>query len=274
MRYRSFVNDLALYVHDMSPDGLLRRLNLASDLNLLPDADDSDCADISLLTFISAFTKAVKTVWDRIFHAEIQEQRRAGDTPPKRKARDWCRMYLAAFYKAKLLRHVPRKLQDEFEAFVRSLESVYLVDDEDVPPSTSRQRQDVRADPPPLSAASDTTNLPPHPFQVLRDRFSEAGQASVPSDSVTSCVSAQMDGQTQVCTLRTPPLPYHLVLRCYAADDVRGVPYRGRWRHAYARFSVHIDGQSEVHDALNAFLLRVANDMLARGGTHRQHESH
>jgi hypothetical protein len=182
-------------------------------------------------------------------------------------------MYIAAFYKAKLLRGVSHKLQEDFEAFLRSLESVFLVDDGDDTPATSRQQTDDRADPPPLSTASGTTDPPPHPFLVLRDRFSEAGQTSVQSDSVTSYVSAQMDGRTQVCTLRTPSLPYHLVLRCYAADDVRGVPYRGRWRHAYARFSVHIDGRSDVHDALNAFLLRLANDLIAPGGTHREHES-
>ena len=42
-------------------------------------------------------------------------------------------MYIAAFYKAKLLRGVPQKLQDDFEVFLRSLESVFIIDGDDIP---------------------------------------------------------------------------------------------------------------------------------------------
>ena len=70
MRYRNFVH-IAIFIHDMSSDGLLRRLRLASEFNLLPDADDKGGDDVSLLTFIRAFTQSVKTVWDTIFHTEI-----------------------------------------------------------------------------------------------------------------------------------------------------------------------------------------------------------
>ena len=180
-------------------------------------------------------------------------------------------MYIAAFYKAKLLRGVPENLQDDFEVFLRSLESVFVIDGDDIPATSTHQRDD-RADPPPPSTASGDNDPTPHPFLVLRDRFSEAGlgEASATLDTVTSYVSAQMDGLTQVCSLRTVPLPFNFVLRCYEADDVRGVPYRARWRHAFARLNVHVDERS---DDLNAFVLRVADDVIDRRGTHREHES-
>jgi hypothetical protein len=151
------VHDIAIFINDMSPDGLLRRLRLASELNLLLDADDNGGDDVSLLTFITAFTQSVKTVWDKIFHTEIQSQRRARYTPPKRTNRDPCRMCIAAFYKAKLLRGVPPKLQDDFEVFLRSLESVFLIDGDDKP-ATSTHPLDDRADPPPPLSSASVTN--------------------------------------------------------------------------------------------------------------------
>ena len=39
-------------------------------------------------------------------------------------------MYIAAFYKAKLLRGVPTKLQHDFRVFLRSLETVFTVDED------------------------------------------------------------------------------------------------------------------------------------------------
>lgn len=83
--------------------------------------------------------------------------------------------------------------------------------------------------------------------------------------NVMSYVSAQLGGRSQVGSIRTPPLPFNIILRCYMTDDVRGVPYRSRYKHAYARLNVHVDETSEVHDALNAFLLSVADDVMARG---------
>ena len=111
-----------------------------------------------------------------------------------------------------------------------------------------RRHTCYRADPPPLSSASGTNDLPQHPFLVLRDRFSEAGlgEASATLDTVTSYVCAQMDDRTQVCSLRTPPLFFNFVLRCYRAYDVRGVPYRAHWRHAYPRVNVHVDGPTST----------------------------
>ena len=277
MRYRNFVHDLAIFIHDMSADGLLRRLRLASELNLLPDAEDTDCAVVSLLTFITSSTLSVQKVWDVIFHTELQAQRQAGDTPPTRTTDDWCRLYIATFYKAKLLRNIPHKLQDAFEAFMRSLESVFMIDGDAKPATSTAQQQQKKQDdraastpPPHPSSASGTHDPPHHPFLVLRDRFSATGLGE---PSVTSYVSAQMDGRKQVCSVHTPPLPFNLVLRCYRADGVRGVPYRARWKHAYARFNVHVDGRSDVHEALNAFLLSVTNDVLGRGGTHKEHAS-
>jgi hypothetical protein len=85
----------------------------------------------------------------------MQYQRRAVDTPPKRTDHDWCRMYIAAFYKAKLLRGVPLKLQDDFEVFLRSLGSVFIIDGDDIPATSTHQWND-RADPP-LSASGKTT---------------------------------------------------------------------------------------------------------------------
>jgi hypothetical protein len=259
MRYRDFVDDLSHITRDMSPDGLLRRLRFASDTHLLPDGDGNE----ELLTLITRFTQAVKTVWDTIFHREIQTQRMADDAPPKHTNREWCRMYIEAFYKAKLLRGVPTQLQHAFRVFLRSLDTVFLVDGED----TARSVMYLEAAPPPPSSPTTVSHVDdvpaPHPYHVLRDRFSSDMQGTASATTVTSFVSAHMDGHTQVCSLRTPPSPFNIIMHCYRITD--GVP-----DNAYARLNVHVDAHSHVHDALNTFLLNVANDVLERGGTHRE----
>jgi hypothetical protein len=150
MRYRNFVRGIATFIKDMSPAGLLRRLRVASELKQLLAADANGGGDISFLSLITAFTQSVEPVWDR-----IQEQRRIGDTPPTRTDRAWCRMYIATFYKANLLRGVPRKLQTDFEAFLRSVESVFFADDDD-----DTQPADASSPSHPMSSASRTTDLP------------------------------------------------------------------------------------------------------------------
>ena len=210
---------------------------------------------------MTRFTQAVTTVWDEIFHPELQSQRMPDEAPPIRTDREWCRMYIAS-YKAKLLRGVTSNLQHGFRVFLRCLETVFLVDNED----TSRALLHSAPPPPPPSSpttvADDDDNDPaPHPFLVLRDRFSAAPNLEDTSANVTSFVSAHLDGRTQVCSLQTQPLPFHLVMNCYRTTD---------GRDAYARLNVHVDDRSDVHDALNTFLLSVADDVLERGGTHRE----
>jgi hypothetical protein len=263
MRYRDFIDDVSRDTRDMSPDGLLRRLRFASYMHLLPDGGNYE--DDHLLTLITHFTQAVEAVWNTIFHREIQTQRMPDDAPPRRTEREWCRMYIAAFYKAKLLRGVTTKLQHAFRVFLRSLETVFLVDED-----TSRALLYSTAAVPPTPPLSPTTlsngedNPAPHPF-VLRDRFSETQDLgdTVSATTVTSFVSAHMDGRTQVCSLRTPPLPFHLVINSYRTTDC--VP-----DNAYARLNMHVHDCSDVHEAHNTFLFSVVNDVLERGGTHRE----
>ena len=50
-------------------------------------------------------------------------------------------------------------------------------------------------------------------------------------------------------------------MHCYRTDGVQG--------HAYARLNVHVHDRSDVRDALNTFLLCVADDVLEREGTNR-----
>jgi hypothetical protein len=110
--YRDFVDDVSHVIRDMSPDGLLHRLGFASVTHLLPDGDCDE--DVQLITLITQFTQAVRPFWDTIFHCEIQTQRKPDDAPPRRTDREWCRMYIAAFYKAKLLRGVAKKYSTPF----------------------------------------------------------------------------------------------------------------------------------------------------------------
>jgi hypothetical protein len=113
--------------------------------------------------------------------------------------------------------------------------------------------------------SKDGDGRTPHPFLVLRDRFSETPDLgdTASATRVTSFVSANMDGRTQVRSMRTPPLPFHLVMNCYRTTD--GVP-----DDAYTRLNVHVDDRSDIHHTLNSFLLSVANDELERGGTHSE----
>jgi hypothetical protein len=51
------------------------------------------------------------------------------DKPPRRTDREWCRKYIPAFYKAKLLRGVTGNLQHAFRVLFRYVHTVFLVDD-------------------------------------------------------------------------------------------------------------------------------------------------
>jgi hypothetical protein len=64
LRYPDFVDDVSHAIHDMSPDSLLRRLRFASDMHLLPDGGND--GEVNLLTVITHFTQAVKTVSDNL----------------------------------------------------------------------------------------------------------------------------------------------------------------------------------------------------------------
>jgi hypothetical protein len=112
--------------------------------------------------------------------------------------REWCHMFIAAFYKSKLLRGVTANLQHAFRIFLRSLETVFLVADEDTSRALLHSAAAAVSSAPspllPTTALSndDDDNPAPHPFLILGDRFSETPDPgdTASATTVTSFVSA------------------------------------------------------------------------------------
>jgi hypothetical protein len=154
------------------------------------------------------------------------------------------------------------KLQHAFRVLLRSLETVSLGQDEDTPRDvlySAAAAFPPAPSPPSFPTALTNGDRASHSFHALKDRFSESPDLTDTASAtiVTSFVSAHIDGRTQVCSLRPPPLHFHMVMQCYR--NTNGFPCK-----AYAPLNVHVDDRSEVHDALDTFLLRVANDVLER----------
>jgi hypothetical protein len=84
---------------------------------------------------------------------------------------------------------------------------------------------------------------------------------------VNSYISARMNNQTQIFSLKGEEEPYQMVLRCWKTPDLKNVQPQEKHLHTYASMNVHFSEDSPLHPLINQLVLKGAQDLVGKGGS-------
>lgn len=116
----------------------------------------------------------------------------------------------------------------------------------------------------PVAAASSETCRTL--FDTLKAAFGP-GTSQQQTSSVSSYISARMNTQTQIFSLKGEEEPYQMILRCWKTSDLRHVKPQEKHLHTYASMNVHFGEDSPLHPMINQLVLKGAQGLVEKGGS-------